>query len=221
MNNRLILAAACCVLLGTGSGALADDQRGRGRDDNPGLDDNPGRGRDDPPGLDDNPGRGKGLEPKLTKTILDFHTMVGVNGLFLGDSNPIRGVNGGGRPWVLEDAQGRLKDNGKLEVEVQGLVIPATDALPSFCNGIACNPAPFFKAVVSCLTVENGFVVEDNIITENGSEVMIGDPKAGNAKIEAMLDLPKPCIAPIIFITNDKELKEISWFAITGVGAIQ
>ena len=197
MNQRFFLAATCCMLLGVGSGALADDHRGRRQDD--------------PPGLDDNPGHSKGPKPKLTKTVLEFQIMVGVNGLFLGAANPLRGVAGGGFPWVLDGAQGELKDNGKLEVEVQGLVIPGT----SSC-GTDCNPAPFFKAVVSCLTVADGLVVEDHIITDNGAEVMIGDSTNGNAKIEAMLDLPDPCMAPIVFVTNPAG----AWFAVTGLGVI-
>jgi hypothetical protein len=57
----------------------------------------------------------------------------------------------------------------------------------------------------------------DNISTTNGSEVMIGNPKNGDAEIEAMLDLPDPCLAPIVFVTNPGG----AWFAVTGVGAIE
>ena len=34
--------------------------------------------------------------------VLMFRSMAGVDGAFLGDTNPIRGVNGGGLPWVLD-----------------------------------------------------------------------------------------------------------------------
>ena len=34
----------------------------------------------------------------------------------------------------------------------------------------------------------------------------------GNASIEAMIDLPKPCIAPIVFVTSPSG----AWFAVTG-----
>ena len=199
MNNQFILAAACCALLGTAGDALADSRRG-------------GQGRDDPPGLDDHPGRGNGPKPALTQTVLEFQTMVGVNGVFLGGVNPLRGVSGGGLPWVLDDAKGELKDNGKLEIEVRGLVVPGD----SSC-GTDCNPAPFFQAVVSCLTVDaTGQMVIDNVKTENGAEVMIGDPKAGNAKIEALLDLPEPCMAPIVLVTSPTG----AWFGVTGVGVV-
>jgi hypothetical protein len=152
----------------------------------------------------------------LTLTVLEFQTMVGVDGPFLGGANPIRGINGGGLPWVLDSAKGELKDDGKLEVEVMGLVIPETDVPPS-CGGVACNPAPYFKAVVSCLTVVDGMAEVNNISTTNGPEVMIGDPKNGDAKIEAVLDLSEPCLAPIVFVTNPGG----AWFAVTGVGVIE
>ena len=156
----------------------------------------------------DNPGQGNGPKPKLDENVLEFRTMVGVDGIFLGPSNPIRGVNGGGLPWVLDEAKGELKDSGKLEVEVRGLVIPGT----SPC-GQDCNPAPFFRALVSCIDGENMIV---NLLTDNGPEVMIGDPIDGNAKIEAMLELPEPCIAPIVFVTSPNG----SWFSVTGAGVI-
>jgi hypothetical protein len=50
-------------------------------------------------------------------------------------------------------------------------------------------------------------------MTTNGAEVMIGDPTNGNAKIEEELDLPDPCLAPIVFVTSPTG----SWFAVTGV----
>ncbi len=204
MRTVIALAAASGLLLGTSGFALA-----RGVDDPP-----------DPAG-DHNPGHKKGPKPQLTQTVLEFQTMVAVDGQFRAPFlNPIRGINGGGLPWVLDGAKGELKDDGKLEVQVNGLVIPEEDA-PAACSGVACNPAPFFRAVVSCLTVvvvpeDIATVVVDNTSTDNGPEVMIGDPKDGNAKIEAMLELPDPCLAPIVFVTNP----DGAWFAVTGVGAI-
>ena len=96
---------------------------------------------------------------------------------------------------------------------MEGLIVPQTE----LACGDNCNPAPFFKAIVSCLTVDvTGQMVIDNVETENGAEVVIGDSKNGDAKIEAMLNLPDPCIAPIIFVTNPAG----AWFAVTGVGVI-
>jgi hypothetical protein len=126
-------------------------------------------------------------------TVLEFDTMVGVAGPFLGDANPIRDVNGGGAPW-------------ELEVEVEGLIIPES-------AGRGFNPAAFFRAAVSCITMdEAGFPMNHTVYTDNGAEVMKGDPTNGDARIEAMVVLPNPCIAPIVFVTSPTG----SWFAVTG-----
>ncbi len=97
--------------------------------------------------------------------------------------------------------------DGKLEVEVEGLIIPADE-------GFGFNPAPFFRAIVSCLSVDaGGTVVTANVMTTNGAEVMEGDPENGDAKIEADVVLPTPCIAPIVFVTSPGG----SWFSATGL----
>lgn len=41
--------------------------------------------------------------PSWGDSILEFDTMVGVSGPFVGSSNPIRGINGGGLPWDIEE----------------------------------------------------------------------------------------------------------------------
>lgn len=138
--------------------------------------------------------------------VLRTDTMVGVDGPFVGTANPIRGVAGGGLPWVLDEAKVELDRDGKLEVEVEGLIIPAVE-------GFGNNPVPFFRAIVSCLSVdEGGNVVTVNVMTTNDAEVMEGDPLNGDAKIETDIELPSPCIAPIVFVTSP----EGSWFAATG-----
>lgn len=138
--------------------------------------------------------------------VLRADTMVGVDGPFVGTANPIRGVAGGGLPWVLDEAKVELDRDGKLKVEVEGLIIPVDD-------GFGFNPAPFFRAIVSCLSVDDGGnVVTVNVMTTNDAEVMEGDPLNGDAKIETDIELPTPCIAPIVFVTSP----EGSWFSATG-----
>ncbi len=44
--------------------------------------------------------------------LLEADTMVGVDGPFVGTTNPIRGVNGGGLPWVLDEAKVELDSDG-------------------------------------------------------------------------------------------------------------
>jgi len=139
--------------------------------------------------------------------VLEADTMVGVDGPFVGTANPIRGVNGGGLPWVLDESKVELDRDGKLEVEVEGLIIPAD-------VGFGFNPVPFFRAIVSCLSVDaGGNVVTANVMTTNGAEVMEGDPQNGDAKIEADVVLPTPCVAPIVFVTSPGG----SWFSATGL----
>jgi len=58
----------------------------------------------------------------------------------------------------------------------------------------------------------DGILVTANVMTTNGDEVMEGNPLNGDAKIEADIVLPTPCIAPIVFVTSPGG----DWFAATG-----
>jgi hypothetical protein len=138
--------------------------------------------------------------------LLRADSMAGVDGPFLGTANPIRGVPGGGLPWVLDKAKVDLDADGTLRVEVRGLIIPAS-------LGFGRNPAPFFRATVSCLSSDAaGNLATVNVRTTNGAEVMIGDPQNGDARIVATVALPTPCVAPIVFVTSPAG----SWFSATG-----
>lgn len=140
-------------------------------------------------------------EPKL----LEFDTMVGVPSTLTGAqaSAAFRGVNAGGLPWTLTSARGELKAGGKLEVEVQGLVFAAG-------ANIGRNTVASFRAIVSCIGSDglphnvstDPFPATTGLATEGG----------GNASIEAMIPLPQPCFAPIVFITSPGG----NWFAVTG-----
>ena len=135
--------------------------------------------------------------------ILKFDTMVGIPPAFTGAQNPIRGINGGGLPWMITSGSGTLKTNGELEVEVEGLVLAAGPLAGS-------NPISSFRAIVSCLksdaTIDN--VTTDAFPATTGPASSGG----GNASIEANLTLPQPCIAPIVFVTSPGR----AWFATTG-----
>lgn len=131
---------------------------------------------------------------------LGFNTMVGVTGPFVGTANPIRGINGGGLPWVIANGNGMLHANGTLDVNVAGLVLAAGP-------NAGTNPVPSFKAIVSCLSVSNGVPTTVNVSTDPFPATTTGD-----AHIQAQLTLPSPCIAPIIFVTSPTG----SWFAATG-----
>jgi hypothetical protein len=54
------------------------------------------------------------------KNILEFDTMFGVDGPFVGTMNPVREVPGGGLPWQIERGRGELSANGEVRVRVEG-----------------------------------------------------------------------------------------------------
>ena len=135
--------------------------------------------------------------------ILEFDTMVGLPPAFTGIQNPIRGINGGGLPWVISSAHGELKASGKLEIEVQGLVFAAGPNTGS-------NTIPNFRAIVSCLTSDASVInISTGLFPATTGPASAG---GGNTNIEARLALPQPCIAPIIFVTSPGG----AWFSATG-----
>lgn len=145
-----------------------------------------------------------GASPNGQK-VLEFDTMVGVSGPFVGSANPIRGVNGGGLPWQIAEGRGELGSDGRLEVEVRGLVLLDGPPVPAERRGT--NPISSFRAIVSCLTVVNGSPVTTNVTTGPFPATATGD-----SKIEATVVLPSPCFAPIIFVGPSPT----TWFAVTG-----
>jgi hypothetical protein len=134
-------------------------------------------------------------------TVLKFKTMAGVVAPFLGPANAIRGIPGAGSAWSIDEADGTLKQNGDLEVEVEGLIITATGV----------NPVPTFRAVVSCLSIAAGAAVTLNRVTQPFPANMAGD-----AEFEGSVNLPSPCLAPIVFVTTGTG-DPPAWFSVTGV----
>ena len=140
-------------------------------------------------------------------TMLEWQTMVGVPQGFTGQTNKglIRDVPGGGIPWRLDLGKGELSTGGHLEIKVRGLV------LASGANA-GNNPVGAFRGLVSCLTDDATPVVVNVPTGDFTATTGPASAGGGNADIEAELDLPNPCIAPIVFVTNAGG----SWFAATG-----
>lgn len=134
------------------------------------------------------PGDGSGSEE-----ILRFGGMVGVSGPLVG-TDFIRGVPAGGLPWKVSRAEGRLADDGSLRLTVEGLVLTDSEV----------NPATSFRGLVSCLSLDGGLA---NVLTGEFS----ADPD-GNAEIEDTVDIPSPCLAPVVFVTGPTG----NWFAVSG-----
>jgi hypothetical protein len=131
------------------------------------------------------------------QSILAFHTMAPVTGVFVGPGMPIRGIPGGGIPWRLREAAGALRRDGRLRVRLRGLVLAAGPAEGT-------NPLPTFSAFVS-------FENAATILTEP-----FPASSEGNADIEATLTLPEPGFAPIIFVGFVRPGPAPIWFAVTG-----
>src|SRR5262249_44079748 len=141
-------------------------------------------------------------------TVLKFSTMTPVTGPFVGPANPVRGEAGGGLPWGLTSRSGSLKRDGHLLVQGRGLVLANQAPGPPALQGI--NPFADFRALGSCHSIGAGN-------TATVVNISTGDFKAdraGDSTINAQVSLPRPCIAPIVFVTGPTGTDV--WFAVTG-----
>jgi len=55
----------------------------------------------------------------------------------------INGVAPGGVPWIIDRGEVRVRDNGRMDVRIEGLQVPAAD-------GSASNPVASINAVLYC-----------------------------------------------------------------------
>jgi hypothetical protein len=134
-------------------------------------------------------------------SLLKFKTMIAVTGPFVGPTNPIQGVGGAGRPWVISEGQGELKSNGELDVRVRGLVLASS----------LTNPLANFRAVLSCQSIDtDGNPTIVTVSTDNFPATPEGD-----ADINATIEVPSPCFAPIVFVTTPTP-DPPRWLAVTG-----
>lgn len=141
--------------------------------------------------------------------VLEFNTMIGVPRPYTGAANAIRGVPGGGLPWVIEFGKGKLSMDGWVDVKVKGLVFDPNDPAAIAAGVAGRNTVPNFRVIVSCLSKD----ASGNAITVNVRTDLFPADEEGNAHIKAMLTLPQPCIAPILFVTSPGG----AWFAATGL----
>jgi hypothetical protein len=125
----------------------------------------------------------------------------------------INGNTGAGAPWVIGDGDGRLSDEGELNLRVRGLVLAK-----SVPNVGGTNPVPFFRAIVSCTTVDANGATE---IVNFATGPFHADAK-GNCRIDADIPLPDPCWAPIVLVgpaaanSTPGVIPNGTWFAATG-----
>jgi len=146
---------------------------------------------------------------QIPRTLLATDVMYGVDGPFVGPNNPVRGIPGDGLPWESPaNVEAHLSTNGLLVILVRGLVLGDDDVVPE--NLRLVNPDKTFRGVVSCLTEDEdtGTTPERNVFTKEFK----ADAK-GNSLIIDKLELPNPCVAPIIMVVAGNRDQ---WFAMTG-----
>lgn len=145
-----------------------------------------------------------GSTAKRHGDVLEFDVMAPVTEPYTGPTNAIREVPGGGLPWEIDAARGELREDGRLKVRVEGLVLARRAPVPVELQGT--NPITSFKAIVSCLTTSGVAPVTTNVSTG-----LFPATAAGDAKIETVVELPSPCLAPIVFVTSP----DGAWFSVT------
>ena len=141
--------------------------------------------------------------------LLQFDTMFANVPPFIGATGRIRGVDAAGLPWMIHAVKGELDANGRLAIDVDGLVLADQAPVPPSLQGT--NPVPFFAGVVSCLTSVNGSVGRRDVVSANFPASMPG----GFAHIHQVLTLPRPCLAPVVFVTSPGPTGE-AWFTVSG-----
>ena len=141
-------------------------------------------------------------------TVLKVSTMTPVTGPYVGTANPVRGVAGGGLPWILTAGSGSIKSDSQLRVRMRGLVLARQAPVPPALQGT--NPFPDFRALVSCQSIGAGNTATVVNVSTGGFKA----DKAGDSTINARVSLPRPCSPPIVFVTGPTGTDV--WFAATG-----
>ncbi len=106
----------------------------------------------------------------------------------------IAGVSGAGHAWAIEEGNAKLFSDGRVLVNVEGLVLTPEGT----------NPVPTGRAVASC----NGGATTADIVMSDIVPLSVPD---GDAHVNQWLTLPSPCNDPVVFFTSAGG----AWFAVT------
>jgi hypothetical protein len=96
----------------------------------------------------------------------------------------LHGVAPGGVPWVLKFGEARLRENGRIDVRIRGLVIPVAPE-----NGTA-GPVTMVSASLYC----------GNDTTPAGTTPSAPLSQTGDARIRGQFTLPAKCQVPALLI---------------------
>jgi|HubBroStandDraft_6_1064221.scaffolds.fasta_scaffold778953_2 hypothetical protein len=98
-------------------------------------------------------------------------------------SNPgatIAGVGSGGAPWVVRRGIAVLTDDGRLSVDVRGLVLPSANNTAGPVTGVAAS-----------------VVCANTVVATSGTANLSTN---GNAEIHAKLTVALPCVGAVVLV---------------------
>jgi hypothetical protein len=107
----------------------------------------------------------------------------------------VQGLIGGGAPWVIDEGHAKLFADGRLEVDIDGLVLA----------GSGTNPIANGRAIVTCNSVAAA------------SSPVVPFSATGDATVSTVLSLTSPCFAPAVFFVGVLPTGAERWFAVTGL----
>lgn len=136
---------------------------------------------------------------------LEFEDFVGVAANQLREAGAIRGVNGGGLPWGIGEAEVTVRASGRVDVEFEDLVFVAGP-------NVGRNTVPSMAVVVTCLDGA-GNATKATSAAFPVTVATATDP-GGDAEARTTITLPPACQDPIALITN---AAGTAWFAASGV----
>jgi hypothetical protein len=94
----------------------------------------------------------------------------------------IGGVPSGGTPWVVQQGSASLQANGKLHVEVAGLILP---------NLGTPGPVKNISASLVCGGTGGTVVATSDAVSLSA---------AGDAEIESQISVPSTCFGPVVLV---------------------
>ena len=118
--------------------------------------------------------------------------------------NVTRGVNPGGRPWVIESLKAEVKIDGRISVEGRGLLLGGGDAI-----GTPANPPQMVRARLFCGPAATATVHQTGLVQlEPNGDFRIDDVLVPVAPTTVALP-PDPCTSPVLLIVSAGG----NWFA--------
>ncbi|HZW54961.1 MAG TPA: hypothetical protein VFF30_01590 [Nitrososphaerales archaeon] len=113
----------------------------------------------------------------------------------------ISGVPSGGVPWVVAAGEAGLSPNGRLHVNIVGLLITGTGTALDGTTGPV-------SSVLASLVCQNSGVVASTSAVPLDSK--------GDARINQVIQLPSTCFGPVILVRISGLASSDPWIAVTG-----